>query len=84
MADVRQVILAGSYTAAENQYGREAVVTELSEMCGDDLADRALMAADALGYVRSAQLAARVVLCSGSYGERARQLARTYNSDPGL
>ena len=84
MADVRQVILAGLYTAAENQYGREAVITELSEMCGDDLADRALVAADALGYVQCARLAARVVLCGGSYGERVMNLARKYNSDPGL
>ena len=84
MAVLRTMLLGGSYVAAENEHGRPAVEAELDNMSGDDLADYALKAADALGYVASAQLAARVVLCGGSYGESARTLARKYNFDPFL
>ena len=83
MADLRSMLLEGRYVAAENEHGRPAVEAELSEMSGDDLADRALKAADALGYTERAKQAAGVVLCGG-YPEWARTLARKYNSDPGL
>lgn len=63
-----------------DQYGRQAVVDEIFEMTGDDMADVALAAAIELDDKRLIALASRIILC-GSYGQRATRLAAQNNRD---
>jgi len=64
-----------------DEHGRQAVVQEILEMTGDDMADVALAAAIELGEQRIVALASRMILCSGDYGPRAERLAAEKNGD---
>ena len=65
--DIRTMLLRKQYKEAVARYGQEAVKEEIDEMIFHDLADRALEAAQALGYSELRDLANRVVRNSGSY-----------------
>ncbi|MSU55163.1 MAG: hypothetical protein EXS46_01315 [Candidatus Taylorbacteria bacterium] len=78
--DIRSQLLQGaSATDLARRYGLEVVRDEIEEMISHDLADRALNAAISLRNDVLIQMAARVILCSGSYGEGANTLAKQHS-----
>ena len=78
--DIRNMLLSGRYTEAVARYGKDAVCDEIGEMAYHDLADKALYAAEALGYSGMAKLAAIIIVRSGGYSDEAHQLAGKYCS----
>ena len=77
--DIRNALLSGMpATSVAQSEGRQAVIEELWDMIGSDLADHALRAAIALGETSVASHAARVIKCSGSYSQSANDLASHY------
>jgi hypothetical protein len=91
VVDIRTALNQGSSaTRLVAEVGLEAVLEEMREMTGDDMADVTLKAA--LELLKSDDfknerrllslkaLAARIILC-GSYGERASVLAAQQNTD---
>lgn len=66
-----------------DQYGRHAVLEKITQMTCD-MADVALIAAIELNDVHLVNSASRIILCSGSYPERATHLAAELNVDVDL
>lgn len=82
--DIRTLLNQGaSAQRVVDEHGRQAVIDEIIEMTGDDMADVALTAAIELDDKRLVALASRIILC-GSYGPRATRLAAQKNGDMDL
>ena len=78
--DTRTMLLEGRYADAVTKFGEAIVREEIDDMIFSDLADKALFAADRLGYTNLARTAAMVVANSGSYGDAAKTLAKKYHA----
>jgi hypothetical protein len=92
--DIRTALKQGqSAMGLVAEVGLEAVLEEMQEMTGDDMAHVTLRAAVELleneslkedqRIISLMHRASRVILC-GSYGMESTRLAAQYNNDPGL
>lgn len=64
--DIRKMLLGEKYNEAVKEHGESAVKDEISEMIFHDLADKALLAAESLGY-KELEKTAKKVVANGTY-----------------